>query len=111
ARPRLPALLQELKGQFDYVVLDSAPVLPVVDSLLIGQHVDGVVFSLLRGVSQLPLAQEGYRRLADIGVRLLGAVVSGAPVVGQAYRSLDSGMVGPGNGPVAPEQTAERGEK
>ena len=64
-------------------MLDSSPVLPVTDSLLLARHVDGVIFSVLQNVSTLPAVYEAYQRLASLGVVLLGAVVSGArPDVG-----------------------------
>ena len=81
----LSVILQTLKEQFDYVVVDSAPVLPVVDSLLIGQSVDGVLFSILHQVSQMPAVQSAYQRLASIGVRMLGAVVNGEPMTPHSY--------------------------
>jgi capsular exopolysaccharide synthesis family protein len=79
AQRRLPELLQTLKTEYDYVIVDSPPILPVVDSLLLGQHVDGVLLSLLREVSQLPLVREGYLRLSSVGARMLGGVLSGVP--------------------------------
>ncbi|MGL4423332.1 MAG: polysaccharide biosynthesis tyrosine autokinase, partial [Gemmataceae bacterium] len=50
----LETLFNRLRGQFDFIVVDSCPVLPVADSLLVGQHVDGVVISVLQDISQLP---------------------------------------------------------
>jgi capsular exopolysaccharide synthesis family protein len=70
-------LLDQLKTQFDFIVVDSSPVLPVVDTLVIGQNVDVVVFSLLRDVSRIPNVYAAYQRLATLGIRILGAVVNG----------------------------------
>jgi Mrp family chromosome partitioning ATPase len=47
----LETLFNRLRGQFDFVIVDSCPVLPVADALLIGQHVDGVVFSIMQDIS------------------------------------------------------------
>ncbi len=71
-------IFRSLKEQYDFVVVDSSPVLPVADTLLIGQHVDAVIFSLLRDVSRLPKVFAAYQRLSSLGIRLLGAVVNGA---------------------------------
>ena len=73
----LEALFNRLRGQFDFILVDSCPVLPVADALLVGQHVDGVVFSLLQEVSQVPQVQVASDRLAQLDVPLLGAVVNG----------------------------------
>src|SRR5207247_8635330 len=85
AQENVQALFEELRGQFDFIVIDSSPVLPVADTLLIGQHVDGVVLSILRDQSQLPRVYAAYQRLAMLGVRMLGAVVHGAR--GDSYGS------------------------
>ncbi len=68
---------QQMKEQYDFVVVDSCPVLPVADALQLGQHVDAVVFSVLRDVSRLPSLQTAQQRLQALGVRVLGAVVIG----------------------------------
>jgi capsular exopolysaccharide synthesis family protein len=67
-----------LKEQFDFIIVDSSPVLPVADSLLLAQHVDGVLFSVMRNVSTLPTVHRARQRLATLDVVLLGAVVNAA---------------------------------
>jgi len=81
----LEALFAAWRSQFDFVLVDSSPVLPVVDPLLLALHADGVLVSLLQGVSRMPLANEAYKRMTALGVRVLGAVVSGTPVRGYGY--------------------------
>jgi capsular exopolysaccharide synthesis family protein len=66
-----------LREQYDFVVVDSSPLLAVADALLLGQNVDAVVFSLLREVSRIPRVDAARQRLAALGVPTLGAVVSG----------------------------------
>jgi polysaccharide biosynthesis transport protein len=77
AQDAIADLFTQLRTQFDFIVVDSCPVLPVADSLLVGQYVDAVIFSLLREVSRLPRVQAAYQRLAMLGIPMLGAVVSG----------------------------------
>ena len=80
AQPRSRNLFDQLREQFDFVIVDSAPVLPVADTLLLGQHVDAALFSILRDVSQVPKVQAAYGRMAALGVPILGAVMSGTNV-------------------------------
>jgi succinoglycan biosynthesis transport protein ExoP len=79
-----------LRQEFDFVVVDSHPVLPAADSLLVGQHMDGVILSVMRQVSQAPRVHAANQRLATLGIRIYGAVVNGMPVEefgsGYAYR-------------------------
>src|SRR5205823_3082907 len=78
AQEGVASMFEQLKQQYDFIVVDSCPVLPVADSLLLGQHVDGVIFSVLRDVSRLPSIQAAQHKLRSLGVRTLGAVVIGA---------------------------------
>ena len=41
--PRFGALLGELRGRYDHVVVDTPPVVPVADCRALGQWVDGFV--------------------------------------------------------------------
>jgi Mrp family chromosome partitioning ATPase len=79
ARDQSESIFERLRQEFDFVVVDSHPVLPAADSLLIGQHVDAVIVSVLRQVSQGPRVYEACQRLATLGIRIFGAVVNGMP--------------------------------
>jgi capsular exopolysaccharide synthesis family protein len=78
AHDTLDKLFTRLKQEYDFVVIDTAPVLLVPDTLLIGQHVDTVILAILRNVSQAHRVYTAYQQLAGIGIRVLGAVVNGA---------------------------------
>ncbi len=69
-------ILNVLKKRYDFIIIDSAPVLPVVDTLLLSQQVDAVLFSIMRDISRVPLVQAAHERLTSLGVKTLGAVVS-----------------------------------
>ncbi|MDR3623142.1 MAG: polysaccharide biosynthesis tyrosine autokinase [Paludisphaera borealis] len=84
-REDFPNLLKELRDQFDFIIVDTSPLLLVTDALIVSQHVDAVLFSVLRAVSQLPQVYAASERLASMGVRILGAVVSGVPLKPNRY--------------------------
>jgi Mrp family chromosome partitioning ATPase len=71
-------LFEQLKQQYDFIIIDTPPLLPVADTLLIGQHVDGAVFAILRDVSRAPAIYAAQQKIAPLNVRTLGAVVLGA---------------------------------
>lgn len=81
-----PRILNELKQEFDMIVVDSPPVLPVVDALLLGQQVDGVIMSALQSVSMIGPLNEARQRLSQLGIRILGVVVSGVKSEYYHYR-------------------------
>jgi Mrp family chromosome partitioning ATPase len=80
AQEDLGAVFDRLKGGYDFVVVDVCPVLPVTDALLVGQHADAVLFSVLRNVSRLPAVYEAQQRLTALDIRTLGAVMVGEVV-------------------------------
>ena len=80
AQDSVAAIFESLKQQYDFIIVDSPPVLPVTDSLLLGQHVDGVLFSILRDVSRAPAIYAAQQKLAPMRVRTLGAVVLGTQI-------------------------------
>ena len=80
AKPGMTSIFEKLRDEFDFVIVDSHPVLAATDSLMIGQHVDTVLVSLLRDVSQMHNVHAACQRFASLGIRVFGAVVNGVPV-------------------------------
>lgn len=74
---RWTSLRKELESQFDFVVLDTAPLLMMTDTMLLTLRVDGVVLSVLAGVSRMAPIARTKERLESLGVRVLGVVVNG----------------------------------
>jgi succinoglycan biosynthesis transport protein ExoP len=76
-------------GSHDIIVLDTSPILPVTDALLVGRHVDATVYSILRDVSRLPWTIAALGRLKSLNIRILGAVVTGvrSQVYGPYYNN------------------------
>jgi capsular exopolysaccharide synthesis family protein len=79
ARGGLKKAFDRLRQAYDFVVVDSHPVLAATDSLLVGQHADAVLMAVMRDVSEAPKVYAGLRKLASLKIRVLGAVVSGLP--------------------------------
>jgi capsular exopolysaccharide synthesis family protein len=78
AQDSVRTLFGQLNQQYDFIIIDSCPVLPVADTLLLGQHVDAVLFSILRDVSRTPAVHAAHQKIANLAIRVLGAVMIGA---------------------------------
>ncbi len=74
----LGPIFGELKERFDFVIIDSSPILPVADGLIIAQHTDAVLFSIFRDVSRKTKVSAAAERFHSLRVPILGAVVTGA---------------------------------
>jgi succinoglycan biosynthesis transport protein ExoP len=77
AQDGIARLFNALKEQFDFIVLDACPILPVADALLLCPHVDTILLTVRSGVSRLPIVQAAQQRLATLGAPLHGAVLIG----------------------------------
>lgn len=103
AKGGLGPLFDRLKERFDFVIVDSSPVLPVADTLLVGQEVDAVLFSIMQEVSRKTKVSAAIQRLESLNVHVLGAVVTGRTggLYGTSYYGPDSTYPG------LPESVAE----
>lgn len=86
-------LLQELRGQFQFVVLDTAPVLPVAESRMLAALADIVIFLVQWKKTPAKAAEIGLRQLDDVGANVAGVVLSRVDVVEQARTGFgDAGL-------------------
>lgn len=82
----LERVLQALETQYDVVIIDSAPVLALPDTLVIAPHVTGVIMVVGQGqVSQSHL-RRSIERITKTGTGLIGVVLNRVTVQ-QGYYS------------------------
>jgi succinoglycan biosynthesis transport protein ExoP len=77
ANGSLRALFVQARANYEIVIVDSCPLLPVVDGRLIGQFTDGAILSAIKDVSKLPTMAAARAILSNYGVPVLGCVVTG----------------------------------
>jgi capsular exopolysaccharide synthesis family protein len=73
---RLATMIGRLKLLFDLIVVDSPPLLPVSDPVVLSREVDGVALVLRAGRTQRDVALRARRILDDAGANLLGVIVN-----------------------------------
>jgi polysaccharide biosynthesis transport protein len=77
ASSRLMRLLEELRGEFDTIVIDTPPVLLFPDARLLGRHSDGVVLVVRANQNPLAANQEAAGLLQLSNNVLLGTILNG----------------------------------
>jgi capsular exopolysaccharide synthesis family protein len=82
---RLGKLIAQARESFDMIIVDAPPVLPVPDALTIGRWTDGAVLAVRYDTSRFPLVERANRRLAHVGVPIIGAVVNGVRSMESTY--------------------------
>ena len=98
--PSFGRLMAEAAKSFDRVVIDSAPVLAVSDTLLMTRHVQTVCIVLRAGKTPRPAVQRAISLLATSGIRPAGVVLNRLPYsrgVGHYYYYASPGY-GAGEG-------------
>lgn len=70
-------LIARLRQLYDLIIIDSPPVLPVPDALIIGRWTDGAVLASRYDVSRAPQVERARRQLNNAGVPVLGTVING----------------------------------
>ncbi len=71
------SMFKELREDYEFVIVDSSPILPIADSRLVSQYVDSVVLCVFRDISQAPRIRAACEILEAFGVRSVEAVVTG----------------------------------
>ncbi len=69
-------LLGALKRRFDFVVIDSPPVLIVTDSVVLSTQVDGVIVVIDADSTQKSQLRQAVERLREVNANVLGVVVN-----------------------------------
>jgi len=88
--PAMEALIAQLRtGPFDWVVVDTPPVLAVTDSSILARHATGVVFVLGAAMTRRRAAERAIDTLALAGPRILGAIINRVSYTPDAYYSYE----------------------
>lgn len=73
---RMKQLLQELRQQYDIIVVDTPPALAVTDSQIMAAISDGVVLVVDSGKVKIAQAQKAKEKLEHVNSRILGVVMN-----------------------------------
>jgi protein-tyrosine kinase len=72
---RLKLLLQRLEPMFDWIIIDTSPVIPVSDATLVAKFCDGILMVVRSNVTPSDLARRAREEFPD--KLLLGVVLNG----------------------------------
>ncbi|MEI8016969.1 MAG: CpsD/CapB family tyrosine-protein kinase, partial [Schlesneria sp.] len=77
ANGSLDALFKRCRTEYELVIVDSCPLLPVVDGRVIGQYADSAILTVVKDFSQLGQVNAAQEILNNYDINVLGCVVSG----------------------------------
>ncbi|WP_370332373.1 polysaccharide biosynthesis tyrosine autokinase [Mycolicibacterium hippocampi] len=87
-------LLTELRSQFDYVIVDSTPLLAVTDAAILAAGADGVLIMVRFGQTKREQLTHAVGSLESVGAPLLGAVFTMVPTRGGSPYTYSYGYYG-----------------
>lgn len=80
-------VLGELRAKFDYVIVDTPPLLAVTDAAILAAHSDGALVVVRAGRTKRDQLAHSVGALKDVGAKVLGGVLSMMPVRGRSAHS------------------------
>ena len=81
-------LIKELKINFDYIIIDTPPILPVSDTLLLVSKADATLIVVKARKTKEKMVKESYERLIEAKANVIGTVLN------ESDKSLDNKYCG-----------------
>jgi capsular exopolysaccharide synthesis family protein len=81
-----PNLIEKLRQTYDYIIIDTPPILAASEALLIANVADAAIICARRDFSRIDQVVNAFSRLQSAGVNTVGAVLNGIPQYAYAYR-------------------------
>lgn len=76
SQPQMKAMVETLRQEFDFVIMDAPPVSVVTDAAVIGRYVDGAIFAVRSDYAPTDAVRGAVKKLQDAGVKVLGSVLT-----------------------------------
>jgi capsular exopolysaccharide synthesis family protein len=77
--PRFKELLDAIRKEYDFVVIDTPPLLAVTDPCVVAPRVDGLYLTLRLSKNGRPQAERAKEILTTLGAKVLGVVINDLP--------------------------------
>lgn len=78
-------MITELRGMYDYVIIDTPPINLVSDALVISQKCDGIVLVVRTGVTTYETFKNTLASAEKLGIKILGSILNGVGANSNKY--------------------------
>ena len=69
-------LLDEVRINYDYIIINSASIIPVSDTRVLANNVDAAILVVRSNKSTNKNVIDGYNKLKDTGINILGIILN-----------------------------------
>ena len=73
---RFRAFLEDMRKRYDYIIIDTPPVLAVPDARIIGQSADTIIYTVKWDSTSQRQVREGLKSLESVNARVAGLVLA-----------------------------------
>ncbi len=73
-------MVNALRDEYDFIVVDTPPVLSVTDSIIVSKYVDGVIYVAAYNQTRKEDAKNGLDQLRENGANIIGGVLANIDV-------------------------------
>lgn len=81
------SLIQKMRGEYDYILIDTPPIVSVSDALIVAKYCNGVILVVESKLVSYKVLQKVKKQLAQTGCRVLGAVLNKVDLEEDKYYS------------------------
>jgi protein-tyrosine kinase len=82
---KLKDLVKKLREEYDYVLLDTPPVIAVSDALFISKISDGVIFIVAQNIAKKNLVKEAIQTFKSRNINILGTILTQVDLKSKEY--------------------------
>ena len=82
---RVPILMEALKQQFDFIVLDTPPVMPASDAMLLAPLVDGILLVVRSGTTEKKILKDVLERFRTANLKISGFLLNRVDMKNEGY--------------------------
>lgn len=101
-------VIDKLAPRYEVVIIDSAPILPVADTLAIAPHTSGIIFATSLLDTDRRSVTASFELMQRLGLRVLGTVATNVSAGSRSSGSSNGYGYGYGYGPSTDEAVAPR---
>ncbi len=77
---KITEMVNKLREEYDYIVIDTPPVLSVTDALVVSKYVDGVIYVAAYNQTKKDAAKQGLEQLRESKANVIGGVLANIDV-------------------------------
>ncbi len=82
---RMAEFIEEMKGAYDKVLVDSPPISSVTDAVVLTRLIDSVLYVVHGGITTRETAMHGAQLMRDVDAKVIGSVLNNIDIGRESY--------------------------